>query len=401
VRPPGLALPVIAVVAFVSLGLPDGVLGVAWPSVRRDFGVPVSHLGVLVGASMLGYLASTSSTGPLVARLGVGRLLLCSCAAVAAACLGLALSPAWWVVVACGILAGLGAGAVDAGVNAFAAQRFAPRMVSWLHASYGVGAMLGPLLMTAAIIHGPGWRVGYAAVGLALGAMAACFAATRGLWQVRGHAGREEASVSARATLTRPAVWGNVAVFFVYTGLEVSSGQWAYSLLTEARAIDPAAAGVAVGVFWGSLTAGRVACGLLARRVPAPAILRVAVVAAPVAAAVLWRGQGTAAAFVGLAALGAALAPVFPLMISLTPRRVGEAYTTHAIGFQVAAAYLGAAALPAAAGALAGRYGVAVIGPFLAGVAVALLALHTVALRHPAAGDARPAYLSARRREVT
>jgi len=358
----------------------------------------VSHLGILLGASMLGYLVSTSSTGPLVARLGVGRLLLWSCAAVAAACLGIALAPAWWVVVACGILGGLGAGAVDAGVNAFAAQRFAPRTISWLHAAYGVGAMLGPLLMTAAIMHGPGWRAGYTVVGLALGAMATCFATTLGLWRVRGGAAQERASASMLATLRRPVVWGNIAVFFVYTGLEVSSGQWAYSLLTEARSIDPAAAGVAVGVFWGSLTAGRVACGLLARRVPAPIILRVAVVAAPVAAAVVWRGQGTAAALVGLAALGAALAPVFPLMISLTPLRVGEAYTTHAIGFQVAAAYLGAAALPAGAGVLAGRYGVAVIGPFLAGVAVALLALHTVALgrRAPARAVTRGPLTSAR-----
>jgi len=394
---PTLAITAVALLAFASLGLPDGILGVAWPSLRRAFGLPVGGLGLLLGAAMLGYLASTSSTGPLVARLGVGRLLVWSSAAVAGACLGVAASPAWWVVVACAIVGGLGAGAVDAGLNAFAAERFAPRLVSWLHAAYGVGAMLGPLLMTAAIMHGPGWRAGYAVVGVTLGALAVGFVRTRGLWRGAGRAASVGAGAPFRRTLARPAVWTSVGLFFVYTGLEVSAGQWAYSLLTEARSIDAAAAGVAVGVFWGSLTAGRMATGLLARRLAAPALVRTAALAAPAPAALLWAAEGTGAAFVALAALGLALAPVYPLAISLTPRRVGEAHAANAIGLQVAAAYLGAAALPAAAGVLADAYGVASVAPFLVGAALALAGWHA-APGVPAPGRG---YLSARRREVT
>src|SRR5262245_42658285 len=145
---PGTALLGIAFVAFVSLGLPDGVLGVAWPSMRRSFDLPLSALGALLAAAMAGYLASSFGSGVVVARLGVGSLLAWSSATMVASSLAYAMAPAWSVVVAGGVLAGLGAGAIDAGINAYAAARFPPRLVNWLHACYGVGAMLGPLVMT-------------------------------------------------------------------------------------------------------------------------------------------------------------------------------------------------------------------------------------------------------------
>lgn len=162
----------IALLAFVSLGLPDGVLGVAWPSIRRSFGRPPSQLGSLLASAMAGYLTSSFSSGALVARLGVGRLLLWSSILMVVNSFAYALAPAWSVMVAAGLLAGLGAGAIDAGINAFATARFSPRLVSWLHACYGVGAMLGPLLMTAVVTSGLGWRWGYAVIGYLLAVMA-------------------------------------------------------------------------------------------------------------------------------------------------------------------------------------------------------------------------------------
>jgi hypothetical protein len=138
----------IALAAFVSLGLPDAVLGVAWPSIRRTFSLPADQLGTLLASAMAGYLVSSFSSGAVVARLGVGWLLFWSSALMVVNSLAYALAPTWGVMVAASVLAGLGAGAIDAGINAFAAARFSPRRVSWLHASYGVGATLGPLLMT-------------------------------------------------------------------------------------------------------------------------------------------------------------------------------------------------------------------------------------------------------------
>ncbi len=370
----------IALVAFVSLGLPDGVLGVAWPSIRRSFGLPPAQLGALLASAMAGYLASSFSSGAVVARLGVGRVLFWSSALMVVNSLAYALAPTWGVMVAAGVLAGLGAGAIDAGINAFAAARFSPRLVSWLHASYGVGAMLGPLLMTGVLTSGLGWRWGYAIIGLVLAAMAASFLLTVRLWDlarpepgspddVRGPAAR------LIDTLARPRVWLNVALFFVYTGLEVSAGQWSYSLFTEARGVAPGVAGIWVAVYWAGLTAGRIVSGAIASRVPGDALLRLGTIGSVFAALLIWWDPGMSSGFLGLAVLGFALAPIFPTLIAQTPTRLGPSHATSAIGFQVAAAYLGTAAIPGLTGVLAGHWGLAVIGPCLFGTAVVLLLL--------------------------
>jgi fucose permease len=347
---------------------------------------------VLLGASTVGYLASSFSSGPIVARLGIGRLLLWSSILMVISSLGYATAPAWPVMLLGGLLAGLGAGAIDAGINAFAAARFRAGLVNWLHASYGVGAMLGPLLMTGVLTAGLSWRLGYALIGALLAAMTLCFAATLGLWDAergRAHA-RVGAPRDARAgrsrggafahTVREPRLWMNVTLFFVYTGLEVTAGQWTYSLLTEGRGISAATAGVWVAVYWGSLTLGRVVFGALALRFSLTALLRAGLIGAPLAAAIIWFDPASLG-FLGLAPLGFSLAPIYPLLISGTPRRMGPGQAVHAIGLQVAAGYLGTAALPGAAGMLARAHGLEIIGPFVLVAAVMLLVLHEVALR--------------------
>lgn len=370
----------IALVAFVSLGLPDGVLGVAWPSIRRSFGLPPAQLGALLASAMAGYLTSSFSSGAVVARLGVGRVLFWSSALMVVNSLAYALAPAWGVMVAASVLAGLGAGAIDAGINAFAATRFSPRLVSWLHASYGVGAMLGPLLMTGVLTSGLGWRWGYAIIGLVLAAMAASFLLTVRLWDLaRPETGSPDDVLGPAArlidTLARPRVWLNVALFFVYTGLEVSAGQWSYSLFTEARGVAPGVAGIWVAVYWAGLTAGRIVSGAIASRVPGDALLRLGTIGTVFGALLIWWDPGMSSGFLGLAVLGFALAPIFPTLIAQTPTRLGPSHATSAIGFQVAAAYLGTAAIPGLTGVLAGHWGLAVIGPCLFGTAVVLLLL--------------------------
>jgi fucose permease len=369
----------LAVLGFLSLGLPDGVLGVAWPSMRRSFELPVSQLGVLLGSAMVGYLASSFASGALVARLGVGRLLAASGAATASSALLYALAPAWEVVLLGGLVGGLGAGAIDAGINAFAAARFSPRLTTWLHASYGVGATLGPLLTTAVLAAGRSWRWAYGAIAVLLAALTASFACTTDRWTMDpAPGGPGPGGPSIAAALQRGAVWLNVGLFFLYTGLEVAAGQWAYSWLVEGRGVTPGIAGGWVAVYWGSLTAGRVVLGALTARVPPESILRGSLLGVPVGVVWLWAGLGPSAGATGLAILGLALAPTFPLLIAATPERVGAPYAAHAVGFQIAAAYLGAATLPGTAGVLARRLGLEVLGPFLLGVAGALGGLYGI-----------------------
>ena len=379
-------LPAIALIAFASLGLPDGVLGVAWPSIRRSFGLPASQLGALLASAMVGYLLSSFASGAVVARLGVGRVLLWSSVLMVANSLAYALAPAWGVMVAAGLLAGLGAGAIDAGINAFAAARFSPRLVNWLHASYGVGAMLGPLLMTAVVTSGAGWRWGYAIIGMLLAAMAVTFLVTVPLWTTppseRGSPGEaRDPAAGLLETLRRPRVWLNIGLFFVYTGLEATAGQWTYSLFTEARGLGAGAAGLWVTIYWAGLTAGRVVAGGLASRLSPDAMLRLGTLGALAGTLLVWWDPGMGAGLLGLAALGLALAPIYPTLIAETPARLGRAHATSAIGFQVAGAYLGVAVIPGLTGLLATHAGLSVIGPSLAGTAGILLLLQETARR--------------------
>ena len=369
----------LAFLAFVSLGLPDGVLGVAWPSLRRSFDRPIDQLGLILLATMAGYLASSFSAGALLERLGVGRLLVSSGLLVAASAAAWAATPWWAAVVAGALVSGLGAGAIDAGINAFAAARFTPRVITWLHACWGLGAMIGPLGMTAVVASGVGWRWGYVLLAASLVAMAACFRLTLGLWELpaaEGAPSRPGVAGSLAEALRERRVRGNALLFFIYTGVEASAGQWAFSLLTESRGMTTAAAGLAASAYWGSIFAGRLAFGALAHHVAPARILRLGMAGAPVAASVVVLTRSGVGGFAGLFALGLLLAPIFPLMIAETPSRVGERYAPHAIGFQISAATLGAGTLPAAAGLLARHAGLESLGPFLLAAGALLLVLH-------------------------
>ncbi|HSE96210.1 MAG TPA: MFS transporter, partial [Methylomirabilota bacterium] len=271
--------------------------------------------------------------------------------------------------------------AIDAGINAFAAARLSPRLTSWLHASYGVGAALGPVLTGTVLATTGSWRVAYGVIGVVLALMAVGFAGTVDRWTVDADPARSgRMDLTLVDALRRPAVWRSIGLFFGYAGLEVGAGQWAYSWLVEGRQVAPGVAAGWLAVYWGSLTAGRVILGALTSRFGAETLLRASLATVPLGVLVLWAGLGPAAGAGGLVLLGLALGPIFPLLITTTPNRVGVAHATHAIGFQVAAFYLGTAALPGAAGILARQAGLDVLGPFLLATALGLGALYGVGI---------------------
>ena len=378
----------LAFVAFVSLGLPDGLLGVAWPSVRATFDRPVSHLGLLLAAGTAGYTLSSFLGGQFVRAAGVGAVLLASSLTMAAALGGMSLAPGWPAAVACAVVGGLGGGAVDAGINTFAASRFSARVVNWLHACWGIGAATGPVLMTAVLARGASWRLGYAAVAAALAVLSVLFLFTLRLWKLTPHSTDGMTSelpartASAGEALRRPVVWMQLALFFLYCGVESTAGQWLYSLLTESRGMRATAAGLATGGYWASLTAGRVVFGQLTASLGRAAVLRTGLGLAPAAAVLLWFNAGEAASVAGAALLGFALAPVFPTLISVTPERVGHYFAPQAVGFQVSAANAGIALLPGAVGVVARRHGLEVVCTFLMAATVVLLLLQEAVMRY-------------------
>jgi fucose permease len=367
----------LAFVAFVSLGLPDGVLGVAWPSVRGTFHRPLSSLGALLACGTGAYLVSSFLGGQAVRAVGVGNVLLGSGVLVAVALAGVSLAPSWPAVVACAVIGGVGGGAIDAGINTFAASRFSARVVNWLHACWGVGATTGPVLMTAVLARGMSWRVGYRVLAAALALLSVLFLLTRRLWTIGrpAAAAPHERGPSIGEALRRPAVWMQLPLFFLYCGVESTAGQLLYSLFTESRGVRPTTAGLATGGYWAALTEGRFVFGQIAASVSRGAILRTGLGLAPVGAALLWWDVAVPVSVAGAALLGFALAPVFPTLISVTPQRVGARFAAHAVGFQVAVANLGIAVLPWLVAVAARRVGLEFVCVFLFAASTLLLAM--------------------------
>jgi fucose permease len=384
---PALLLVGLSFLAFISLGLPDGLLGVAWPSIAGDFGLALGALGLLPLVFSVGYLATSVNTGRLAGTLGIGGLLFASSLLVTGGLLAYALASQFGLVLLGALLIGTGSGAIDAGLNTYASFRFSPRLINWMHAFYGLGAMAGPLLMTAFLTTGFSWQWGYLAVAGLLAVMSICFGISRHIWSadMAGQDANQQpeatAGNSVGTALRRPAVWLGMLIFFVYTGVEVSAGQWAYSLFTAGRAMAPELAGLAVGAYWASLTLGRILFGMLAGRWSADALVRWCMLGAMLATLLIWLDLGSWPDLLSLALLGGMFAPIFPLLVNRTPERLGRALAMHAVGLQVAAANLGAALLPAAIGGLVTISEIGVIAACLAGLSLSLFLLHEDVLR--------------------
>jgi fucose permease len=247
--------------------------------------------------------------------------------------------------------------------------------------------------MTAVLARGLGWRVGFAIAGATQLALAACFGFTRGLWRNPSTpaAGSHEPSGSAplAATLRLPLTWLGILLFFAYTGAELAMGQWVYSLLTEARGVPAALAGTWTSLYWASLTLGRILFGFVVQHVSPTTLLRWCMAGALLAALLIWLALAPWLTFGGIALMGVALAPQFPLLISATPGYLGQQHATNGIGFQIAAAGLGGALLPGLVGVLANARSLEVLGPFLFVVVLIMAALFEVLARHMPTSERR------------
>lgn len=375
----GRGLLVVALAAFVMLGLADGSLGVGWPSMRAAFDRGISDLGVLLGFLSVGYLTASTGYGRVHSYLGTGVSLGVGCSFMALGLAGVALGPEWAVVTASSALLGVGGGLVDAGMNAHAALEFDVGSINLLHASYGVGATFGPLLIAFSLGVGAAWRGGYAILAICQVGIAVTVWNARRRWAASPRDPNGEPESRSRGGR----VGGLLMLFFIYTGVEVATGQWAFTLLSEGRGIATAVAGGWVAAFWGGLTVGRFVFGVVGDRVAASRILDGSMAVALVGIGILWWDPSGLGAM-GLPVAGLGLAAVFPTMVSLTPARIGRLASTKVIGYQLAAANVGAASVPWLLGLTAESYGLAALGPGLFGVAALAGVVHLWTDRAPA-----------------
>ncbi|MDH7484744.1 MAG: MFS transporter [Anaerolineae bacterium] len=381
----------IAFASYILLGLPNGLLGVAWPSIRQSFGLSLDALGTLLTAVTIGYIMASFNSGRLITWRGEVTLLMSSSILMGAGMLGYVLAPNWWTMVAFGLLLGLGSGTVDAGLNTYVAKHYEARHMNWLHACFGIGVTFGPLIMTAMLNAGRSWRWGYLIVVVLEVALAAAYGLTRRHWQlatpsaVAANGGRPVAD-NARTldSLRQPAVWLGIALFILHPGIEFIAGQWSYTLFTEGRAVAPTTASLWLSVYWASLTAGRLVLGSVADRIGVERLLRLCMLGILIGSALIWWNVSELVSFLGLAVIGFGVALLFPSMVSRTPHWVGTSHAANAIGFQVAAASVGIAVLPGLVGVLAERLSLEVIGPFLAVTTLVMMALFELLARRGA-----------------
>jgi fucose permease len=383
---------------FVAVGLPDGMLGTAWPAMRHSFGAPVGDLGLILLVNTVGSIAVSAFVGRLIHRLGVSALLAVAglCAAVGG--VGFAVAPALWLVLCVGPLTGAAAGMMDGGLNTAIALTARPRLLNLLHGFYGIGTALGPLVVTAAILAGS-WRPAYLAL-VAVDLTAAGFwivyhrrlppsadvAAAAG-----GASDQSDSSADALAAAEPTAGWSRrrvvtvltagLVVFFVYTGLEVSAGQWETSYLRGHLGLSASAAGLAAFGYWGALTMVRIGLALPAKSVSAQKVIGAGLVVSVAAASLIWWQPDTAAPVAGFVLLGAALAGMFPALIAVTPQRIGEQRAAHAIAWQVGAAAGGGSAISALIGLAINASGLDVLGPALVTLAIVLVAANAALAR--------------------
>ncbi len=382
VKRKGVLLVGLAYTNFIALGLAGGLVGVAWPSIRESFNLSLDALGLLLIASNIGFLISSFNSGRIASRFGIGSLLLIGSLIRGMGLLGYAVTPGWWVMVLLALFVGGGGGAMDAGTNAYFATNHSARLMNWLHASFGVGATLGPAIMTSILSLGQSWRWGYAIVAVIQGLLVVLFVLTRNAWKSAGpetagaDTGPQLEAITSWDTLKLPTVWLGIVLFFVYAGIEVTTGSWAFTLFTESRSVSVSAAGFWVSFYWGSFTVGRVLFGVVADRLKLVSTVRLCTLTAILASALIWVKSVNAVSFLGLALMGVALAPIFPLLVSATPKRVGTENAANVVGFQVGAAGLGIAVLPALAGVLAERISLEIIGPYLLVASIIMVLLH-------------------------
>lgn len=385
-KSPKLKLITLSFIAFIALGLPDGLLGVGWPSIRTGFSIPLDAIGMFMIASVSGYIFSSFISGFLLSWMGVGRMLIVSCFITGLALVGYTVVPEWWMMVILAILAGLGAGAIDAGLNTFIAAYFSERTMQWLHASWGIGITLGPIIMTIGLDTFETWEFGYRVVGGFQFFLTLLFLVTLPIWaHIKKPSGTKEEKhlteykTPLGETLKQTQVWLSLVIFFLYVGGEIGLGTWAYTLLTESRGVDSFLAGFFAGSYWFTFTIGRILAGLVAKRTGNNKLVIGGVSGAIIGAGLLIWNPSEIANVVAVALIGLSIAPIFPAMMSGTKERVGSMHVANTIGMQMAATGFGGAGISALMGVMARRISLEVIPFFLLAVYICLFFFYILA----------------------
>ena len=364
-------------IALGAVGLFDGALGVAWPSMRETFGQPLAALGIVLLAYTGGYFTTSLSGGWLLEHVGTGVALIAVAGAAIAGASLFSIAPVWGVVLLGAVLLGASGGDADLTLNHELARNHGVRALGFLHAAWGLGAALGPLLVTFFVAGGRSWRLAFVPVILVQLGLLIAYVVLRRSWAPVPRR-RDEPHDAER--LDRVAVAFAIGMFFLYVGVEAGAGGWGFTLLTEGRAMAERSAGRWMSSYWIGLTVGRFVLGLGGHRRTPDGLLTVSVLGSA-AAALFLAVDPFGVGYAALPLLGFALAPVFPVLMAVTPERLGAHRAARIIALQIAASSVGGVVLPSLMGLSAQAWGIEALAVVLTVSAMGLALLHVVALR--------------------
>lgn len=370
--------------AFISLGLPDALLGAAWPSIYPAFGVPVSYMGMVSMIIALGTCISSLLSDRMTRLLGTGKVTALSVATTALALLGFSWSHSFWALCLWAIPYGLGAGSVDASLNNYVALHYESRHMSWLHCFWGFGAALGPYFMGAILTGGRVWNAGYRVIGILQIFLTAILIFSLPLWKGRAEESGEKErtkALSLRQIVAIPGAKEVLFCFFCYCAVESTAGIWASSYLTLQKGVPAETAAGFASMFYIGITVGRAISGFLTIKLRDPQMVRLGqgILALGIAAMLLPLGANVS--LMGFLLIGLGCAPIYPCVIHATPAYFGAENSQAIIGVQMASAYLGTCLAPPVFGLIAQNVSIRLFPFFLLAALIMMFLSHETLLR--------------------
>lgn len=373
---------VIIYLAFISLGLPDALLGAAWPSMYPQFDVPVSYAGIISMIIALGTVISSLQSDRLTKKLGTGKVTALSVCMTAMALFGFAASHSFGMLCLWAIPYGLGAGSVDASLNNYVALHYESRHMSWLHCMWGVGASAGPYIMGYALTAGWGWNSGYHIIAVLQIVLTAILLCSLPLWKQRPAEVLQDGKVqpakalSIREVLQLAGAREILVCFFCYCALEQTTGLWASSYLTLHKGVSADTAATFASMFYLGITVGRALSGFLTMKLNDVQMIRLGEVTIGIGVLVMLLPFGQSLSLAGLILIGLGCAPVYPCVIHSTPAHFGADKSQAIIGIQMACAYVGTCLMPPVFGLIANHITVALLPVYLLIILVLMVIMH-------------------------
>lgn len=357
-------------IAFISLGLPDSLLGAAWPVMHEDLGAPLSYAGIISMIIAFGTVVSSLQSDRLTLWLGTGKVTAISVAMTAAALLGFSASSEFWMLCLWAIPYGLGAGGVDAALNNYVALHYRSWHMSWLHCMWGVGAATGPYIMGMALEMGKGWPAGYHIIAVMQVVLTIILFVSLPLWKerkndVQAASADKRKPLSLREIFRIPGAREILVAFFCYSAVEQTCGLWASSFLNLGKGISAEQAASFGAMFFIGITVGRAINGFFAMRMHDESMIRMGQVLILLGIVTVMLPAGDAVALAGLILIGLGCAPIYPCIIHSTPTHFGKEKSQAIIGVQMAAAYIGTMLMPPLFGILANHLSISLLPIYL------------------------------------